>query len=153
FLITTSLFNSRYKGSDGIERNTAFNTKYVLNVLAGKEWRLAKNGKFLSVNMKLTTIGGKYLTPVDFERSQQYQRTVYREDLAFSQRADAYFRADLKLSYRREYRKSTLEISLDLQNVTNNKNVFTQTYNARTNTVVTQYQQSFFPVPFARFTF
>ncbi len=39
FLVTTSLFDSRYKGSDGISRNTAFNTRYVLNALAGKEWR------------------------------------------------------------------------------------------------------------------
>ncbi|MCB0644138.1 MAG: TonB-dependent receptor, partial [Phaeodactylibacter sp.] len=36
-LITGSLFDSKYAGSDGIERNTAFNNQYVLNVLAGKE--------------------------------------------------------------------------------------------------------------------
>src|SRR6185437_15485460 len=39
-LLTGSLFDSRYKGSDGIERNTAFNYKYVFNVLAGREWRV-----------------------------------------------------------------------------------------------------------------
>jgi hypothetical protein len=153
FLITSSLFDSRYKGSDGIERNTAFNTQYVVNALGGKEWKLGNKGKFLSVNLKLTTIGGKYLTPINFEASQQRGETVYREDLAFSVQQDAYFRADIKLSFRKEYVKSTLEISLDLQNVTNNKNIFTQSYNPRTNSIVTQYQQSFFPVPFVRFTF
>jgi len=153
FLITTSLFDSKYKGSDGIERNTAFNTKYVFNALAGKEWKLGSKGKFLSVNLKVTTIGGKYLTPIDFQKSQEDGRTVYRENEAFSQQADDYFRADLKISYRKEYTRSTLEISLDLQNATNNKNVFTQSYNPRTNTIATQYQQSFFPVPFVRFTF
>jgi hypothetical protein len=153
FLVTTSLFDSKYKGSDGVERNTAFNTRYVVNVLGGKEWKLGKKGKFLSLNLKLTTIGGKPLTPVDFALSQQRGRTVYRNDQAFSQRQDAYFRTDIKLSYRKEYEKSTLEISLDLQNVTNNQNIFMQSYNPRTNTVVTQYQQAFFPVPFMRFTF
>jgi hypothetical protein len=153
FLVTTSLFDSKYKGSDGVERNTAFNTQYVVNVLGGKEWKLGKKGKFLSLNLKLTTIGGKPLTPVDFALSQQRGRTVYRNDQAFSQRQDAYFRTDIKLSYRKEYQKSTLEISLDLQNVTNNQNIFMQSYNPRTNTVVTQYQQAFFPVPFMRFTF
>lgn len=153
FLITSSLFDSRYKGSDGIERNTAFNTQFVLNVLSGKEWKLSNNGKFFSLNFKLTTIGGKYLTPIDFTLSQQYGRTVYVEDKAFSEKQDPYFRADLKLVYRKEYKKSTLEIALDLQNVTNRKNIFSQTYNPRTNSVATQYQQSFFPVPFVRFTF
>jgi len=153
FLITTSLFDSQYKGSDGIERNTAFNTKYVLNTLGGKEWKLGNKGKFLSLNLKLTTIGGKYLTPVDFVKSQQRGTTVYDESKAYSYQADPYFRADIKISYRKEFVKSTLEVSLDLQNVTNHKNVFTQNYNARTNTVATQYQQAFFPVPYVRFTF
>jgi hypothetical protein len=39
------------------------------------------------------------------------------------------------------------------QNIFNTKNIFSQSYNPRTNTVVTQYQQSFFPVPYVRFTF
>ncbi|HOX82573.1 MAG TPA: TonB-dependent receptor [Chryseolinea sp.] len=153
FLITTSIFDSKYKGSDGVERNTAFNTGYVVNALAGKEWQLGKKGKYLSLNLKLTTIGGKYLTPIDFDLSQQYGRTIYKEDEAFSEQQDAYFRTDLKISYRKEYRKSTLEIALDLQNITNNKNIFSQSYNPRTNSIVTQYQQTFFPVPFVRFTF
>ncbi len=153
FLITTSLFDSKYKGSDGVLRNTAFNTQYVFNVLAGKEWRLGEKGKFLSLNLKLTTIGGKYLTPVDVNLSQEFQRTIYREDEAYSEKQDPYFRADLKISYRREFVKSTLEIALDMQNITGHQNVFDQSYNVKTNSVVTQYQQGFFPVPFVRFTF
>ncbi len=153
FLFTTSLFDSNYKGSDGVERNTAFNTQYVLNLLAGKEWKLGSNGRFFSLNVKLTTIGGKYLTPIDFEESQQLGRTVYKESEAFSTKQDPYFRTDIKLSYRKEYVKSTLEVSLDLQNIFNTKNIFSQSYNPRTNSIVTQYQQSFFPVPYVRFTF
>ena len=153
FLITTSLFNARYKASDGIERNTAFNTQFVANTLAGKEWRVGKNKNFFSFNIKLTTIGGKCLTPIDFALSQQNGSTFYINDLAFSEKQDPYFRIDLKLSYRKEYKRRTLEISLDLQNATFNKNIFAQSYNPRTNTIVTQYQQGFFPVPYARFTF
>lgn len=153
FLITSSLFDSKYKGSDGVERNTAFNTQYVFNLLAGKEWRLGNSGRFFSLNVKLTTIGGKYLTPIDFVKSQQLGRTVYQVNEAFSEKQDAYFRTDIKLSYRKEYLKSTLEIALDLQNILNTKNIFSQSYNPRTNSIVTQYQQSFFPVPYVRFTF
>jgi hypothetical protein len=153
FLFTTSLFDSKYEGSDGIERNTAFNTRYVLNALAGKEWRVGKNKNYFSLNLKVTAIGGKYLVPINFEKSQQMGRTIYRPELAYSEQQDPYFRTDLRLSYRKEYTRSTLEVSLDLQNLTNNKNIFDQSYNPRTNAIVTQYQQSFFPVPFIRYTF
>lgn len=153
FLITTSLFDSKYKGSDGVERNTGFNTQYVLNGLLGKEWRVGRNKNFLSANIKVTTIGGKYLTPIDFEASQQQERTVYKEHEAYSEKQDPYFRADLKIAFRKEYKRSTLEIAVDLQNITANENIFAQDYNASSNTIVTQYQQGFFPVPFVRFTF
>ena len=42
YLTTVSLFQSKYTGSDNIERNTAFNSNYVLNALAGKEFNLGK---------------------------------------------------------------------------------------------------------------
>ncbi len=111
------------------------------------------NKNFFSLNLKLTAIGGKYLVPINFQRSQQLGRTVYRPELAYSEQQDPYFRTDLRLSYRKEYMRSTLEISLDLQNLTNSQNIFDQSYNPRTNAVVTQYQQAFFPVPFIRYTF
>jgi hypothetical protein len=37
YLVTVSLFQSKYKGGDMIERNTRFNSNYVVNVLGGKE--------------------------------------------------------------------------------------------------------------------
>lgn len=153
FLITTSLFDSRYKGSDGVKRNTAFNTNYVFNALGGKEWELSNSSKFLAVNLKFSMIGGRRLTPVNVEKSQAMGYTVYRDDESFSERQKAYFRVDLRVSYRIEYKKSTLEASIDFQNLTNNKNVFTQSFNPRTGQVFTTYQQGFFPVPYVRFTF
>jgi hypothetical protein len=60
---------------------------------------------------------------------------------------------DVKLLYRRNFKHTALEVSVDLQNLTNHENVFLQQYNRRTNSIVTQYQQGFFPVPMVRFTF
>lgn len=153
FLITGSLFQSRYTGSDGVERNTAFNTGYVLNVLAGKEFRLGKKGSVFAVNLKGCTVGGRYLTPVDFAASQAAGENVYREDLAYTEKQSPYLRADLKLAYRKEFRKSTFEIAVDLQNISNHQNVFQQYYDRRTNKIVKTYQQGFFPVPMLRYTF
>ncbi len=153
FLFTTSLFQSSYKGSDGVERNTAFNTNYVINALAGKEFKLGTKGSVLALNLKLTTVGGRYITPIDLDRSRAQGSAVYKQELAFSERQPAYFRADIKIAYRKEYKKSTLEVALDMQNVTNNQNVFTKGYDAKAGKIVTVYQQSFFPIPMIRYTF
>ncbi|MBK9734752.1 MAG: hypothetical protein IPO92_07230 [Saprospiraceae bacterium] len=60
-LITASVFQSKYKGSDGIERNTAFNNEYVLNILGGKEWKVGKNTA-ITTDFKFTHAGGRYVT-------------------------------------------------------------------------------------------
>ena len=151
-LVTGSLLDSRYKGSDGIERNTAFNTGYVANMLAGKEYKISNNS-VLSINFKLTLIGGKYLTPVNESASALVGTAVYYTNEAYSVKQPDYFRADLKFGYKREYKHSTMEFSLDLENITNHQNVFNQSYDPQTHTIVNNYQQAFFPVPTFRFTF
>ena len=153
FLVTTSLFDSRYKGSDGVERNSAFNTGYVLNVLGGKEFKIGKKGSVLALNIRTSWVGGRYLTPIDLAASAAEKSAVYLEDMAYSEKQPDYFRLDFRIAYRKELRKSTMEFSLDLQNLTNHKNIFSQTYDERNNRLVNNYQQGFFPVPFFRYTF
>jgi hypothetical protein len=104
-------------------------------------------------NIKLTAIGGKYFTPLDLAASQAVGRAMYNSALAFSEKQADYFRADVKVGYRKEYKKSTMEFSIDLQNVTNHKNIFSQGYNKYRNAVSYEYQQGFFPVPTFRYTF
>lgn len=153
FLATASLFESKYKGSDGIERNTPFNNHYVLNLLAGREFRLGRRDNVVSVNWKLTNAGGRYVTPIDFAASAERGQQMNDYDRAFSSRQTPYFRTDLKIGYKINRRRLTHEIALDLQNLTNSQNVFQQAYNPRTNTVGTAYQQGFLPLPFYRLTF
>jgi hypothetical protein len=153
FLITGSLFDSKYKGSDGIERNTAFNTNYVLNLLGGKEWKLNEKGDVLALNVRFITTGGRYFTPLDLSASQATGDAVENTHRAFSERQTPYLRLDVKLAYRIEFKNSSLEIALDLQNVTNNQNIFRQGYNKYSNTISNEYQIGFFPVPTLRYTF
>lgn len=152
FLFTTSLFNSSYRGSDNVKRNTAFNNKYAGNLLAGKEIKLGKKN-IVSFNMRVIGTGGRWLTPINKGASVLKGEAVFVEEQAFSLRQKPYFRADFKLSYRREFRHSTLELAIDLQNISNNKNIFTEQYNRRVNAIITQYQQGFLPVPSLRWTF
>lgn len=154
FLITSSIFNSKYKGSDGIERNTAFNTKYVVNVLAGKDCIIGKNKNVLTFNFKVSGVGGKYTSPVNVAASAMSDHTIYDEIIApYSLKQTPYFRADLKMGYRCNYKKSTLEAGIDLENITGHKNIFIQNYDRRTGSIINQYQQGFLPVPYVRFTF
>ena len=42
-LFTSSLYDSKYKGSDGVERNTVFNGNYAANLLGGLIFTLTEN--------------------------------------------------------------------------------------------------------------
>jgi hypothetical protein len=146
-LFTSSLYSSKYKGSDGVERNTAFNGKYVFNILGGKEWKVgADNRNKISTDIKFTNAGGRSYTPVDISASQFANKEVLSTN-AYSANYDNYFRLDLKVSYtiNSKTKKLSQSFSLDLQNVTNHKNMFSQTYDNQRMNLNTTYQLGFFP--------
>ncbi len=147
-LITTSVFDSKYKGSDGIERNTAFNNGYVLNVLAGKEFKFKPESRYtFTFDTKVTTAGGRYYTPVDLVASNLAQTEVAQDELAYSERYDPYFRFDVKFGFKMNSKKRRVshQFFMDIQNVTNRENIFARRYNRQTNQVNTAYQLGFFP--------
>ena len=144
FLVTNSLFQSKYKGSDGIERNTAFNGNYVLNALGGKEFKLGKKTA-LSFDTKITYAGGKRYTPIDLSLSQTYRTEIRDEKLAYSEQYKDYFRFDFKITFRYNGKKTSQMFAVDLQNLTGSKNVFAQGFNPSTGRIGTVYQRGFFP--------
>ncbi|MEI6577434.1 MAG: TonB-dependent receptor [Bacteroidota bacterium] len=146
-LFTSSLYRSKYMASDGIERNTAFNGKYVYNILGGKEWKVGRDKRnTLSSDLKITNAGGRAYTPIDLSASLATGHGVYSSD-AYSDYYSNYFRMDFKIGYtlNSSTRKLSQSFSLDLQNVTNNKNVFSQEYDDRSKSIKTTYQLGFFP--------
>ena len=147
-LVTGSVFDSRYAGSDGIERNTAFNNGYVANALVGKEWAIGKNktNRF-TIDTRLTTSGGRYDTPVDLEASRDAGIDIRDESRAFSEQYDGYFRWDLKfgVQFNGKQRRLSQSFFIDLQNLTNRENIFQRRYNPVTNQVNTVFQAGFFP--------
>ncbi|MDC8002722.1 TonB-dependent receptor [Aureisphaera galaxeae] len=155
-LLTTSLFESKYEGSDGIERNTPFNNGYVVNVLAGREFAVGKAKKnVLFFDTRFTVSGGRYFTPVDLEASQAAGFEVLQEDLAFSEQYDGYLRWDVKAGFKinSKTNKTSHQLYFDIQNVTNNENVFVRRYNRLTNRVDQVDQIGFFPDFGYRFEF
>ncbi len=152
FLLTGSVFESKYKGSDGVERNTAFNGNFVFNALGGKEWTIRKKNT-IALNLKLNYAGGKRYKPVDFEKSQLAGTTQYDLDHAFEKRYKDYYRCDIKIAYRINRKRCTHEVALDLNNVFNTQNIFQQQYSQKTNSLKTEYQVGFLPIPMYRITF
>lgn len=157
FMITASLFESKYKGSDGVERNTDFNGRYAVNFLLSKEWKLNKNSSILT-GTKITMAGGRWYGPVDFEASNELKEIIYVSESRNTQQLDDYFRADLKINYKVNRPKVSHEVGLDLVNVTNQKNVLKLTYapdesNDPEKSVREEYQLGLLPVFFYRIDF
>lgn len=151
YLMTTSLYNSTYKGSDGVERNTVFNGNYTFNALVGKEFFFKpKEGKAskssLLIDLKGTLNGGQRYVPIDLEASQSLGQTVYDYGQSFANRYPDYFRIDFKIGFKTNGEKITQEWSFNIQNLTNRKNVFTEGYSNASKSIVTRYQTGLLPV-------
>jgi hypothetical protein len=153
-LVTASIYESKYKGSDGIERNTAFNGGYTLNALAGKEFsfkskksiEMQKAKSSLLVDVKVMLNGGQRYTPFDLEASNYYGEGVYDHSRAFQNTYADYFRLDLRIAYKRNGKKITQEWAIDVQNATNQQNTFQMQYNANLNTEEKTYQVGLVPI-------
>ncbi|HBF89309.1 MAG TPA: TonB-dependent receptor [Bacteroidales bacterium] len=151
FLMTASLFESKYSGFDGVERNTAFNGNFVYNALAGYEFKIGNNS--LTIDVKGVYAGGKRYIPIDIEASAAVNQAQYNWSSAFENRFEDYFRADLRIGFKMNKKKFNQEWAIDLQNVTDNKNIYRQTYNPRNQTVNYDYQTGFFPMFLYRIQF
>ncbi|GAA4421630.1 carboxypeptidase-like regulatory domain-containing protein [Nibrella viscosa] len=144
FLITTSLYDSKYQGSDKVWRNTAFNGNYVANVLAGKEFQLSERNT-LSFDTRITLAGGRRYTPINLEASRRAGETRVYADQAYEAKFRDYFRTDFKITFRRNGSRVTQEWFVDFQNIFNTKNLFLQYYDNRSQRIRTAYQLGFFP--------
>ena len=152
FLITSSLFESKYAGSDKVWRNTAFNGNYVFNALAGKEFKIGQKHS-ITIDARGTYSGGKYYTPIDLQASIARNTEVLKIDEAYSKKYPDYFRLDIKPGYKLNSKKLTHEWSVDIQNVTHHSNVFQQSYDITNKVIKTDYQLKFFVIPQYRILF
>ncbi len=157
FLITGSLFESKYQGSDQIWRDTDFNGNYIFNALFTKEWSL-KGRNSISIGGKVTTAGGRRYGPVDEAASEQEKDVVFVDATRNSMQFDSYFRADLRINYRINRPKVSHEIAVDLVNIFGTKNVLKLTYSPNdldpsASPVRVEYQLGFLPLFYYRIDF
>ncbi len=154
-LFTASLYESKYKGSDGILRNTAFAGNYTVNFLGGKEFNVSKKkqNKTVGFDIKLTYAGGKRFIPVNLDSSIATGSSVYYYDQTYNNKLKDYFRLDFKISFKSNGKKVTHECFIDLQNILNRKNIFRKEYDQRKQEITTSYQFGIFPTAMYRVLF
>jgi hypothetical protein len=145
WLVTLSVFDSKYRGADRIWRNTAFNGNVVLNMLAGYEYQLATN-HVLTLNAKVVLAGGKRYVPIDIEKSMQAGGEVYDWDHAYENKYSNFLRFDCRIGYRANYKRFSQEIAVDLQNITSHKNILLQKFDPGTGELKDVFQIGFFPM-------
>jgi hypothetical protein len=119
FLVTGSLFDSKYKALDGIWRNSRYNTNYGFNLLGGKEFSIGKSEKngTLGINLRGAITGGKRVTPIDLAASIAQGYAFEIESQAYSKKLSDYYRLDFSLYYKWETKNASHQIKLDILNL------------------------------------
>lgn len=153
YMVTASLFDAKYKGSDGVLRNSDFNTKYAFNALIAKEWKLTKRG-VLNVGGKITAAGARRYSPMDTLatlRNREYTEiNAQKNTLTFG---SPYRRLDIRISWKINAKKVTHEFAMDLVNVTNRKNILKYSYISEPPYAHQTYQLGFLPLFYYKLDF
>ena len=127
FLFSGTIYDSKYRGSDGVLRSTSYNGAYVVNFLAGKEFSVGSKNT-IGIGIKATRAGGQRYGVVDVEQTEALKEVVFQDDGFNESQFDDYFRIDLKVSWRLNALKTSHEIGLDLVNVLNISNFLSWAY-------------------------
>lgn len=129
YLVTASLFDSKFQNKDLVWRNTQFNNLFAGNILVGKDFTLAKQ-KSLSINLRYLLRGGNRYTPINLAESIKRNTTVSVQAKAFESQYPNFERYDFSLAYRINKLNHTWSFRLDLQNIFNANNIIEERYDS-----------------------
>lgn len=130
-----------------MERNTLYNANYVSNYIIGREfWIGEKRKNMINTNIRVNWAGGKRYTPIDLAESRKEGYEITDRQHYFSSQYEDYFRIDIQIGYIRNHLKYTSELRLDIQNVTNRRNLFNMYYDDLTEQVERSYQLGIIPI-------
>ncbi len=159
FMMSGSLFDSKYTASNGRTANTDYNGNYMVNLLGGLEYNVGKEKKdALSFGTKITYGGGKRYSPVNLAASNAVMDVVAQDDKVNTLQFAAYNRLDFHISYKINGKHMGTEIALDLLNVLNTKNILALSYapdpaNRQADPLVKNYQLGFLPLFYVKLDF
>jgi len=148
YLLTASIFDSKYKGDDGVEHNTLYNRNYTVNLLGGKEWQIGSNGKnnTLGVNVRLYYMGGSRYTPLNEQETILLKKNVYDGNQIFAKQYGPSYRLDLGFSYRINKANLSHVFSLQILNSLGSKDHQGYEYNYKTKSIAEKTATNVLPV-------
>lgn len=145
-LATGSLFWSQYKSlGDTKWRRTRIDKRWGASVMGGYEFTFKKGGA-LQIGLKSFISGGLRYTPANFAASQAAGVLVEDINNYWGASAGTYFRLDGRIAYRKNHKKLSYTLSIDVQNITNTKNARYFIYDRRESTLVPRFQSGLLPV-------
>ena len=144
FLITASVFDSKYKTLTGRWYNSRYNTNFNFSSLIGKEFVLKNN--VIEAGARIVYSNGLRYTPIDVPASIAAYEMLRDDVNAYASQLPAYFRVDLRLAIRLNKLKRASVLGIDIQNATNQKNVYNENYDVVKKEVVYFYQSGLIPV-------
>lgn len=126
YLLSGSVYQSKYKALDGVERNSAYNGNYSFNFLLGKEFvHLGrKKNKTLGLNAKLFYVGARKIIPL--LRDEQGRLNVdelngkyYDTSKAYEYDLDDVFQLNASASLKINKSRTAHEFMVDIINANN----------------------------------
>ncbi len=146
YMITASLFNSRYKTDLGKWYNTRYNRKYAVNILGGKEWMVGKNKQnMFGLNLRLTLQGGERYSPINELESINQETAVYNENIPFSKSLSPAFVGFVGVKYRINRKRVAHEFAAQIVNFTGYKDYYGHRYNHKTGKVEPEREANMVP--------
>ncbi len=132
FLLTGSFFESNSISNTGEKHPTRYSTKWVSSYTLGREFEFKKGGA-LQIGARILYNGGYRYTPHDPVLSAIEKQFVPLANSFWKSQVTPYSRVDSRIAYRFNRKRLSGSISLDVQNLTNKKNLKGVSYNAETN--------------------
>ena len=148
FLFTMSLFKSKYKPGDENWYNTYYNTTFVSNFLVGKDFYFGKDKRnCIGINTKSLVREVIVIPPVDLAQSLKSKKIIYATGQTYADQLPDFIRIDAGINFRRNNPGFSWVVMVDVQNVTNRKNVFRKRFSYQSGEVVTSNVYSIGAVP------
>ena len=135
YLINASIYNSKYKTLEGIERNTKYNGNYLVNILFGKEFAHLgkKKNQTLNLNTKVFFGGGQRYIPLLTDAlgnnaANPATNKFWDYKKAYDKKFEDIYQINLSASYKWNKHKLTHELFITMDNITNNKGKISEYY-------------------------
>ncbi|MEI6852082.1 MAG: hypothetical protein WCL06_04535, partial [Bacteroidota bacterium] len=147
FMVTGSLYDSRYTPADGKTYNTTFNGNYIFNALSGKEWSFGKKkNKTLGINGRFLFRGGMRYQGIDIVASNLAGEAVYNTGENYTLKTPNVYNVDLGLNFKYNRKKYSWVLSIDIDNLTNQKSIIGMKYIVYTGSVKYDYDLLLLPI-------